>query len=99
MYAYISRLNCWINKADWLSSCWLLKKDNVGWLRNYVTIRKVEDSSSDEVTEFLSMHLSFQMYHGLLTDSASSRNDYKKCFWREERGRRIRLTTSPPSVS
>jgi hypothetical protein len=36
-------------------------------------------------------------------DSASNRNEYqkqkKKCFWGVERGRHVRVTTSPPSVS
>jgi hypothetical protein len=43
--------------------------------------------------------LSFQPHYGPGVDSASNRNEYQEVSWGVKRGRRVRLTTSPPSVS
>jgi hypothetical protein len=42
---------------------------------------------------------SFQPYYGPGVDSASNRNEYQESSWEVKGGRRIRLTTLPPSVS
>jgi hypothetical protein len=39
------------------------------------------------------------VYYGPGVDSASNRNEYQESPWEVNGGRRIRLTTSPPSVS
>jgi hypothetical protein len=43
--------------------------------------------------------ISFQPHHGPGIDSASNRNGHQESSWGVKRGRRVRLTTSPPSVS
>jgi hypothetical protein len=42
---------------------------------------------------------SFQPHYGPGVDSASSRNEYQEPSWGVKSGRRLRLTTLPPSVS
>jgi hypothetical protein len=42
---------------------------------------------------------SFQPHYGLGVDSASNRNEYQEHSWGVKSGRRVRLTTSQPSVS
>jgi hypothetical protein len=42
---------------------------------------------------------SFQPHYGPGVDSASNRNEYQKPSWGVKGGRRVKLTTSPPSVS
>jgi hypothetical protein len=42
---------------------------------------------------------SFQPHYGPGVDSASNRNEYQEPSWGEKGGRRVRLTTLPPSVS
>jgi hypothetical protein len=42
---------------------------------------------------------SFQPHFGLGVDSASNRNEYQASSWGVKGGRRVRLTTLPPSVS
>jgi hypothetical protein len=64
-------------------------------LRHYAISRKVAGSSPDEV-DFFSF---FQPHYGPGVDSASNRNEYQEDFWGVKRGRRIRLTTLPPSMS
>jgi hypothetical protein len=70
------------------------------WLRHYATSLKVAGSRPDEVNAFFSI-LPAALGPGV--HSASNRNEYqkqeKKCFWGEERGRCVGLTTLPPSVS
>jgi hypothetical protein len=41
----------------------------------------------------------FQLYFGPGVDPASNRNEYQESCWVVKRGRRLRLTTSPLSVS
>jgi hypothetical protein len=41
----------------------------------------------------------FQPHYGPGVDSASNRNEYQEDSWGVKRGRRVRLTTLPPSVS
>jgi hypothetical protein len=42
---------------------------------------------------------SFQPHYGPEVDSASKRNEYQEPSWGVKSGRRVRLTTLPPSVS
>jgi hypothetical protein len=42
---------------------------------------------------------SFQPHYGPVVDSASNRNEYQESSWGVKDGRRVRLTTLPPSVS
>jgi hypothetical protein len=42
---------------------------------------------------------SFQPHYGHGVDSASNRNEYQESPWEVKGGRRVRLTTLPPSVS
>jgi hypothetical protein len=42
---------------------------------------------------------SFQAHYGPGVDSASNRNEYREPSWGVRGGRRVRLTTLPPSVS
>jgi hypothetical protein len=42
---------------------------------------------------------SFQPHYDSGVDSASNRNEYQESSWGVKGGRRIRLTTLPPSVS
>jgi hypothetical protein len=53
----------------------------------------------DEIIVFLQFTYSFQPHYGPGVDSASNRNEYQEYFCGVKRGRRVRLTTSPPSVS
>jgi hypothetical protein len=48
---------------------------------------------------FFQFTYSFQPHYGPGVDSACNRYEYQKSSWRVKCGRRIRLTTSPPSVS
>jgi hypothetical protein len=42
---------------------------------------------------------SFQPHYGPGVDTTSNRNEYQESFWGVKSGRRVRLITSPPSVS
>jgi hypothetical protein len=48
---------------------------------------------------FFQLTWSFQPHYGTGVDSASNRNEYQEDSWGVKRGRRVRLTTLPPSVS
>jgi hypothetical protein len=61
--------------------------------------RTVADSIFKEVTGLFQFTSSFQSHYGLGVDSASKRNEYQESSWGAKGGRRLRLTTSPPSVS
>jgi hypothetical protein len=63
-------------------------------IRHYATSRKVVGSSPDEVEFFI---LPAALWPGV--DSASNRNEYQESSWGIKDGRRVRLTTLPPSVS
>jgi hypothetical protein len=66
-------------------------------LRHYVTSQKVAGSNPDEVLfQFTS---SFQPHYGPGIDLASNRNEYQESSWGVKAGRRVGLTTLPPSVS
>jgi hypothetical protein len=55
--------------------------------------RKVAGSIPDEVIGF------FQPHYAPVVDSACNRNKYQESFWGVKSGRRVRLTTSSPSMS
>jgi hypothetical protein len=61
------------------------------WLRHYAISRKVAGSSPDEVDLF--------NWPNPCVDSASNRNEYQGSPRGVKGGRRVRLTTLPPSVS
>jgi hypothetical protein len=46
-----------------------------------------------------SIDLIFQLYYGPGVDSASNRNEHQQSSWGVKGGRRVGLTTSPPSLS
>jgi hypothetical protein len=46
-----------------------------------------------------SIDLSFQQHYGPGVDSTSNRNEYLESSWGVKGGRRVGLTTLPPSVS
>jgi hypothetical protein len=72
----------------------------MGHAVRYATGRKVAVSIPDEVTGFFfSIYLILPAALGPGVDPASNRNEYQKMFLGLKRGRRVRLTTSPPSVS
>jgi hypothetical protein len=69
------------------------------WLRHYATSRKVANSIPDEVIEFFFNWPNPSSRTMALGGSASNRNEYQESSWGVMSGRRVRLTTSPPSVS
>jgi hypothetical protein len=68
-------------------------------LRHYPISRKVAGSSPDEVDFFFQFTYSFQPHYGPGVASTSNRNEYQESSWGVRGGRRVRLTTLPPSVS
>jgi hypothetical protein len=68
-------------------------------LRHYASSRKFAGSIPDEVIGFFRLNYSFQPHYGPGVDSASNRNEYQESSRVVNGGRRVRLTTSPPSVS
>jgi hypothetical protein len=53
----------------------------------------------DPMRWIFSIHLSFQPYYGPGVDLASNRNEYQESSWMIKGGRRVGLTTLPPSAS
>jgi hypothetical protein len=70
------------------------------WLRHYSTGRKVAGSISTAVTGFFfNVPNPSSRNTALEVDPTSNRNEYQEFSWSAKSSRRIRLTTSPPSVS
>jgi hypothetical protein len=72
----------------------------VPWLRQYAANRKVCGSDfcwGHRI--FFKLTYSIQLHYGPRVDSASNRNEYQESFGRGRSDRRLRLTTSPPSVN
>jgi hypothetical protein len=70
----------------------------VTWLRHYATSWKVEVSSSDEV-DFFNLPNPSSRTIALGSTQPLNRNEYQESSWGVKGGRRVRLTSSPPSVS
>jgi hypothetical protein len=68
------------------------------WLRHYATSRKVAGSILDEVVGFFNLPNPSSRTVAL-GSTQPNRNEYQECSGRVKDGRRVRLTTSPPSVS
>jgi hypothetical protein len=66
-------------------------------LRRCATSRKVAGSSPDEVDFSIDIILQAALWPWV--NSASNRNEYQEPSWVIKGGRRVRLTTLPPSVS
>jgi hypothetical protein len=64
------------------------------WLSHSVKSQKVRIRLFD-----FSIDLILKPHYGPVVDSASNKHDYKTSSWRIKSGRKVRLTTSPPSVS
>jgi hypothetical protein len=73
----------------------LLLSSGISWLRHYATNWKVTGSSPGQGEFFQS----FQLHYGPGVDSAFNRNEYQESSWGVKSGRRVGLTTLPPSVS
>jgi hypothetical protein len=68
------------------------------WLRRYSISREVADSIPDEIIGFFNLpNPSSRTMTG--STQPLNRNEYQEPSWGAKRGRRVRLTTSPPSVS
>jgi hypothetical protein len=63
------------------------------------TRERVVAGSILDVIGFFQFTKSFQSHYGPKVDSASNRNEYQKLPLGVKRGRRVKTTTSPPSVS
>jgi hypothetical protein len=68
-------------------------------LRHYATIRKVAGSSPYEVNAFFNLPNPLSRIMALALTQPLIEMSTRKCFWGVERGRRVMLTTSPPSVN
>jgi predicted protein tyrosine phosphatase len=87
---------CKINKVEWTHLAFQLRH-----------IHKSELILSDKsrvklVMIYLSWHSwerLFNTWHGCKTNSASNRNEHQESSWFVKGGRRLRMTTLPPSVS
>jgi hypothetical protein len=73
-------------------------RGSVVWLRHCATSRKVAGSIPDEVTGLFNWPNPSSLTMAL-GSTQPNRNEYQESSWGLEGGRRIRLTTSPPSVS
>jgi hypothetical protein len=69
------------------------------WLRHYATSRKVAGSIPDEVIGYFNLPNPSSRTMALGVDAGSNRNEYQQSSWGVKGGRRVRLTTLPPSVS
>jgi hypothetical protein len=69
------------------------------WLRHYVTSWKVEGLIPDEVIGFFSSPNPSSGTMALGIHSACNRKEYQESSWGVKGCRRVRLITSPPSVS
>jgi hypothetical protein len=69
------------------------------WLRHHAISWKVVGSIPDEVIGFFNWPNPSKMHYGPGVNSASNRNEYQESSWGVKGGRRIRLTTLPPSVN
>jgi hypothetical protein len=68
-------------------------------LGHSATSRKVAGSIFDEVIRFFNLPNPSSRNMALGVYSASNRNEYQESSWGVKGGRRVRLTTSPTSVS
>jgi hypothetical protein len=68
------------------------------WLRHYAASRKVAGSSLDQVIEFFNLANPSSRSLALVLIQPLTES-IRKSFWGVKRGRRVKLTTSPPSVS
>jgi hypothetical protein len=72
---------------------WLGTRPETRWLRHYATCHGFDSLWSHWMFKYSQPHYSPGV------DSASNTNEYHKSSWGVKSGRRVRLKTSPPSIS